>query len=261
MRVSRLVLVYFGIGIVFILNPILLRGQFAQRIRTARPSVTMGTYTVGQDVLQWQTGVSWQDLQADHLDRNTIQYKTVLRWGFLEKWEMSGVINYQRDWNKAPIHSNHQGIHALRLGIRHHLFEKAGFLKAAAIQGRLWFPFVQEDYQQEQLGGRIMASVSYRLIGQLQLITNGGWKWNGKKPSKALSFFSLRFSHPLGRKFSLVMDYFGGFQPFEPDYAIGIGYFINSSWKLDIAVGSLGESLNHHRYLEVGGATRIDWRR
>ncbi len=260
MRLSKSVWAYLVVGIVFMLLPIGLSGQFAQRIRTARPSVTMGTYTIGQNVLQWQAGIRWHDLQTDQVDRNILQYKNVLRWGFLERWEMSGVIHYQRDWEKTPIGNSHQGMHALRLGIRHHLFEKSGFLKAAAIQGRFWFPFAQASYQQKELGGRIMASISYRLFGKLQLITNGGWTWNGQNASKAKSFFSLRFSHPLGRKFSLVMDYFGSFRPFEPDYAIGIGYFINSSWKLDIAVGSLGKSFDNHRFLEIGWATRIDWR-
>lgn len=261
MKLSRLDLIYSGVCIVLALFPLILRAQFAQRIRTARPSVTMGTYTIGKNVLQWQSGLRWQDLQADQLHHNTFQYKNVIRWGFLEQWEMSGVINYQRDWEEAtPQASLRQGVRRVRFGLRHHLFEKAGFIKAAAIQGRLWLPVAQKEDQQEQLGGRIMASVSYRLIGQLQLITNGGWRWTGQTPSEAISFFSLRCSHPLSRKLTLVVDYFSGFQAFEPDYAIGIGYFINSSWKLDIAVGSLGESLTNHRYLEVGWATRIDWR-
>ena len=203
----------------------------------------------------------WQDLHTDQLDHDIFLYRNTLRWGFLEHWELSGVINYQQDRDASLQHRALQhGIKTVRLGLRHNLFEKAGFLKAAAIQGRLWLPFTQNDYQQKQLGGRVMASVSYRLLGQLQLITNGGWKWTGQVASKAIPFFSLRFSHPLSHQLSLVVDYFSDFHPFELDYAIGIGYFISPAWKLDVAVGSLGESLTNHRYLEIGWATRIDWR-
>lgn len=261
MNLSRPVFAYFGTIALLLLWPMVLSGQFAQRIRTARPSVTMGTYTIGQDVLQWQTGMRWQEVHQDQLDRNIFQYKTVLRWGFLEHWEMSGVLNYQQDWaENSSIRTTTRGINTLRLGIRHNLFEKAGFFKAAAIQGRLWLPFSQRDYRQEKVGGRIMASVSYRLLGKLQLITNGGWRWAGQPSSQALSFFSLRFSHPLNRKLVVAVDYFGDFKAFEPDYAIGIGYFINSDWKLDIALGNLGDSLKRHRYLEIGWATRVNWR-
>lgn len=261
MRVSRSILVHVGLGVTLMILPIVLSGQFAERIRTARPSVTMGTYTIGKQVLQWQMGMRWQDLQADQFDHNIFLSRNVIRWGFLEHWELNGVINYQRDRDELTQDRQlRHGIKTVRIGLRHNLFEKAGFLKAAAIQGRLWLPFTHHDYQQKQLGGRVMASVSYRLLGQLQLITNGGWRWTGQVPSRPISFFSLRFSHPLGRKLSLVADYFSGFQAFEPDYAIGMGYFINSAWKLDIAVGCLGESLTRHRYVEIGWATRIDWR-
>lgn len=261
MTLNRSVLVRFGGSLILLLFPLVLTGQFAQRIRTARPSVTMGTYTIGKNVLQWQAGTRWQEVHKDQLDHEIIQYRNVIRWGFLEHWEMSGVFNYQQDWaGNSSSSTATQGIRTIRLGIRHNLFEKAGFFKAAAIQGRLWLPFSQQDYRQEALGGRIMASVSYRLLGKLQLITNGGWRWAGQASSKAVSFFSLRFSHPLNQKMVLTVDYFSDFKAFEPDYAIGIGYFIHKDWKLDIALGNLDDSLRQHRYLEIGLATRIDWR-
>lgn len=235
--------------------------QFAPRIRTARPSVTMGTYTVGKDILQWQSGMRWRELHHDQIDQKIFQYKTVLRWGFAERWEMSGVINYQRDWiDQASTRLTHNGIHTLRLGLRHHLFEKEGFVKAAAIQGRFWIPFQQKDFNQKKMGGRIMASVSYRLLKKLQLITNGGWRWTGTATSPATPFFSLRFSHPLTSDLSLVFDYFSNFAPFEPDYAIGLGYYLTPLWKIDIAIGNLGESQLSNHYLEIGWATRLDWR-
>ncbi len=261
MTLSRSVLAHFWGSLLLLFFPLVLAGQFAQRIRTARPSVTMGTYTIGKDVLQWQAGTRWQEVHKDKLDHEVLQYKNVLRWGFLEHWEMSGVLNYQLDWAETRgSRGATQGIRTIRLGVRHHLFEKAGFFKAAALQGRLWLPFSHRDNRQEILGGRIMASVSYRLLGKLQLITNGGWRWTGQASSKAISFFSLRFSHPLSRKLVLVADYFSDSKAFEPDYAIGIGYFIHTDWKLDIAVGNLGDSLKRHRYLEIGWATRIHWR-
>lgn len=260
MTCFRLTLLYSSLSLLFIAFHLDLAAQFASRIRTARPSVTMGTYTVGKNVLQWQSGVRWEEVHADQLDRNILQYKTTLRWGFAEHWEMSGVINYQRDWHdRASADQVQEGIRTLRLGMRHHLFERKGFVKAAAIQGRFWLPFAQQDYRQDQLGGRIMASVSYRLLGQLQLITNGGWRWPGRSAAP-VSFFSLRFSHPLSHRLSLVVDYFSTFQPFEPDYAIGIGYHITPLWKLDIAVGNLGESGTRDRYLEIGWTSRVDWR-
>ena len=259
MTLSRSIFTHFGGSLVLLLFPLVLAGQFAQRIRTARPSVTMGTYTIGQNVLQWQAGMRWQEVYKDQVDHEILQYRNVIRWGLLEHWEISGVINYQQDWTGAR-RSIKEGIHTVRLGIRHHLFEKEGFLKAAAIQGRLWLPFTQNDYGQEQVGGRLMASVSYRLFGKFQLITNGGLRWTGQTSSKAISFFSLRFSHPLDRNLVLVVDYFSDFNTYEPDYAIGIGYFVGPAWKLDIAIGNLGDSLKSHRYLEVGWATRINWR-
>ena len=261
MTLPRPVLAHFRTIVTLLLFPVVLSGQFAQRIRTARPSVTMGTYTIGQDVLQWQTGMRWQEVHKDQSDRNIFQYKTVLRWGFLEHWEMSGVLNYQQDWAETnSSRATNQGISTIRLGIRRHLFEKAGFLKAGAIQGRLWLPFSQRDYRQEKLGGRIMASVSYRLLGKLQLVTNGGVRWSGQASSEALPFFSLRFSQPINRRLVLVVDYFSDLKVFEPDYAIGIGYFVSTDWKLDIALGNLGDSSKSHRYLEIGWATRIHWR-
>ena len=261
MACIKLLLRYSLFYAVFFLFQASAAAQLAPRIRTARPSVTMGTYTVGKDVLQWQSGMRWREFRHDQIDQKIFQYKTVLRWGFAERWEMSGVINYQRDWTEqTPTRLVHHGINTLRLGMRHHLFEKEGFVKAAAIQGRFWIPFQQKDFNQDKVGGRIMTSVSYRLGRKLQLITNGGWRWTGVAASKAIPFFSLRLSHPLTPDLSLVFDYFSDFNPFEPDYAIGLGYYLTPLWKIDIAIGNLGESQLSNRYVEVGWATRLDWR-
>jgi len=261
MRGIRFLWRYCLIATSLLLQPVTTSAQFAPRIRAARPSVTMGTYTVGKDVLQWQSGMRWQEFYHDQVDQKIFQYQTVLRWGFAEQWEMSSVINYQRDWIKQPpTRLIHNGINTLRLGIRHHLFEKEGFVKAAALQGRFWIPFQQKDFNQDKIGGRIMASVSYRLGKKRQLITNGGWRWAGTTTSKATPFFSLRFSHPLTPDLSLIFDYFSRFDPFEPDYAIGLGYHFSPLWKMDIAFGDLGESQFSNRYIEIGWTTRLDWR-
>ncbi len=236
------------------------QAQYANKIRTARPSLTMGTYTVGRHVLQWQTGVQLRERESEMNSSQIFQYKTVVRLGILEHWEVSGSVNYQKDkLEEGRSIAHHAGVSALRLGTRYHFFDGDGFLKAGAIQGRFWIPVPDDDFHRPALGGRIMASVAYRLAPNLGLITNAGWRWLGDSLPPQ-SFFSLRFSQVINKQWVLVADYFSPFKTFEPDYAIGLGYHINSSLKLDFALGLLGQAGQQDRYIELGFATRIDWR-
>lgn len=253
-----------GLGLIpfffFLLSPSISQAQFAKRIRTARPSVTMGTYTIGKNVLQWQTGFQLREQESEMTSSQIFQYKTVVRLGILEHWEVSGSVNYQKDKSEEGRSvAHHEGLSALRLGTRYHFFDGEGFLKAGAIQGRFWIPVPDDDFHQPALGGRIMASIGYRLAPTLGLITNAGWRWSGDglPPS---SFFSLRFSQLINKRMVLVADYFSPFKTFEPDYALGIGYHINPSFKLDLAFGLLGQIGQQDRYIELGFATRLDWR-
>lgn len=244
----------------FLLGVPISRAQYASQIRTARPSITMGTYTVGQHVLQWQTGLQLRERESEMNSSQIFQYKTVVRLGILEHWEVSGSVNYQKDKSeegRAVVH--HAGVSALRLGTRYHFFDGDGFLKAGAIQGRFWIPVPDDDFHRPALGGRIMASVAYRLAPKLGLITNAGWRWLGDG-LPAQSFFSLRFSQLISKQWVVVADYFSPFSAFEPDYAIGLGYHLNPAFKLDFAIGLLGQTGQRDRYIELGFATRIDWR-
>ncbi len=256
---------YFSLGIIsfffFLLSPSISQAQFASRIRTARPSVTMGTYTIGKNVLQWQTGLQLRERQTEQASSQIFQYKTVIRLGILEHWEVNGGVNYQKDQSEAGnTREQHEGLSALRLGTRYHFFDGEGFLKAGAIQGRFWIPVPNDDFHRPALGGRIMASIGYRLAPKLGLITNAGWRWSGDGLPPT-SFFSLRFSQLINKQLVLVADYFSPFKSFEPDYALGIGYHLAPSLKLDIAIGLLGQAGQQDRYIELGFATRLDWRR
>lgn len=245
----------------FVLSFHALQAQYAERVRTTRPSVTMGTYTVGKNVLQWQTGLQFRDIEKEAATTSAFQYKTVVRLGILENWELNGVINYEKDEiNAGNTHSSKVGISALRLGARYHFFDGKGLLRAGAIQGRLWFQSPSDDFQQAHLGGRLMTSIAYKLVGKLGLVTNVGVFWRGNE-TPASTFFSLRLTQPLNKKLILVADYFSPFKDFEPDYALGFGYYIHKELKLDIAVGWLGKEGLQDRYVEVGFATRVDWRK
>lgn len=244
----------------FFLGTPISQAQFASRIRTARPSVTMGTYTVGKNVLQWQTGIQLRERQTEQANSQIFQYKTVIRLGILEHWEVSGGVNYQKDQSESGnTRVQHEGLSAIRLGTRYHFFDGEGFLKAGAIQGRFWIPVPDDDFHRPALGGRIMASIGYRLAPKLGLITNAGWRWSGDGLPPT-SFFSLRFSQLINKQLVLVADYFSPFKAFEPDYALGIGYHLAPSLKLDIAIGLLGQAGQQDRYIELGFATRMNWR-
>lgn len=75
--------------------PFLSQGQYSESIATARPGAANGAGTVGKGILQFQTGIQFDNLSdTSGWYVNNISEHLVVRFGIRERFEISAVMNH-----------------------------------------------------------------------------------------------------------------------------------------------------------------------
>lgn len=111
----------------FTLSVFQISAQFNETIRSARGGQTIGTFTVGKGVLQFQHGVQFADESRDFrgvapsglvpdatIHKSLTQSNNIIRYGIWEKFEISAVVNY--NWAITNFESPQSSDPALRSG-------------------------------------------------------------------------------------------------------------------------------------------------
>lgn len=138
----------FILLIFFIFSSHAIFSQTAQTIRTGRPGVSIGPYVVGTNILQLQSGLTYDQFRGQsHLEAYT--FDNVIRYGINESFELSGVINYSH----TDLDTNNlSGVSNTQFGGRVNLIDDPnGFIKALCVQFRFKFPWESPDYESDDL--------------------------------------------------------------------------------------------------------------
>jgi hypothetical protein len=231
-------------------------GQYSPRIASPRPGIANGAATVGRGVLQFQTGLQYENID-DYRDSVQNKYSNfseniVIRIGVLEKLEISAVINHINSKqylgnNLEPIYQN--GINTSLLRSRLKINDNM------AIQIGVETRIRGKDYQIDYFAPRFRVMYNTSLGNGINLLTNLGAVWNGisKEPN---GFYAFRLSFPLDEKINLLTEVYGNFNPnkLNNHFDIGVGYFINNDFQIDLS-GGWGRNYPYQSYFISTGAS------
>ncbi|MBT8220345.1 MAG: transporter [Bacteroidia bacterium] len=237
-----------------------LSGQYNKTIRSIRPGQATGTYTIGKRVFQMQPGVQFRSFDDDGLDRNSTVAKTVLRYGILERFEISGVIQYSDV--KTMINdeeSSKSGISNTQIGARINLLDAAKDPIALAFQGRILLTLQDKAFQRNNIGSKWVVSAARKIAPKLALLLNYSltWSGNGGDPN---SSYAVRLKRNLSPRINAVVEMYGGLGNFTTSYDAGIDYFFNDDFKLDLSSGFLAGEVETNWFIDLGFSWRTDWR-
>jgi len=231
--------------------------QFSETIRSGRPRVTIGAYTVGKNVLQIQPGFNYNEQELINVSRtNTWIFKSVFRYGILEKLEVSGVVSIRSDETLSVTGTENQfGINNTQIGLRYNIIERKGAVPAIGLQGRLLLKAQSIDYQRENLGATLVLATGNKIASWLSLNTNWGilWAGNGGVPR---SLYAISTSFNLNKKWRATLGVFGSFNSFSSNYNAGFSYLVNNNLQLDFSGGWQGQSGLVDFFIDFG----LSWR-
>lgn len=241
--------------------------QYNSSIRSARPSLSMGTFTVGKGVLQFQQGINYIRASKDevlnpasgaafdaHFTYEALSWQNVIRYGICEKLEISAVINYNWLSNiiSAPNSSDpgikdhttrSQDFKNLEIGGRYNILDgsnKAGLAWAVQLRADVndW-AFNQASGPQLKLGTAVAKSFYHIHSVRLNFGVNTAFQ------NKDNLTYGVNYTLKPTSKLSFTLEYLSGQLINELSYRTstylnaGVAYLLNDNIKLDVHGGKV----------------------
>lgn len=235
-------------------------GQYNETIRSGRPGQSIGPFTVGQGILQIQSGIDFYGSENKDFgySGSGFVHNTVIRYGILERLEISGLIDYRNDKFKVNgSESDASGMSALDLGGRYELFEGKGAIPTIGFQMRVRLPVLSEDYQIDNIAPRFLFVTGQKLSDTFTLTTNWGGSWNGVN-SIGTAVYIINLSFPITDKLGGFVENYGDLTDgdFDSRFDAGLAYLSNNDLQWDI-LGGLGKNDGVSDYFVSVG---VSWR-
>lgn len=245
---------------VLIFIPSIMLAQYGQSIRTGRPGQAIGAFTVGSDVFQVQSGITYTSYENGLGDEfHTYTSNNVFRLGIWEKFEISGVVGYLIAEENPITGDRLRGVSNTQIGARYNILEPNGAIPALGIQGRLLLKLQKEEFRRENLGSQFLLAAGNRITDWASYTANLGllWPGDGEGPVEIYAF-NLGFS--LTDRVGTFVEVYGTFDNFTTNYDTGFSYLVNNDLKLDISGGTQGNNNVDDWFVDAGFSWRFDWR-
>lgn len=235
-------------------------GQYNETIRSGRPGQSIGPFTVGKGILQIQSGIEYYGFENKNagFSGNGYLHNTVVRYGILERLEVSGLVDYRNENFKANgSETNASGLSALDLGGRYELFEGEGAIPTIGFQMRVRLPVLSEDYQIDHIAPRFLFVTGQKLSDTFTLTTNWGGSWNGVN-SVGTAVYVINLSFPITGQLGGFVENYGDLTDgdFDSRFDAGLAYLSNNDLQWDI-LGGLGKNDGVSDYFVSVG---VSWR-
>lgn len=232
--------------------------QYAPTIRSGRPGQAIGPYTLGHSVVQIQSGINGG--RATQGASTNTAFNTVVRVGIWERFELSGVFNWQRENLSVTGGGNtREGVNDTQLGGRINLTANRGWLPAICFQGRVLLLAQSEIYQRRELGSQFIIATTNSIGDRLGLTTNFGFGWDGNGNGPRYNYI-INVAYGLNDQLSVFAEVFGNPEASEVFFDTGLAWLLNPDLQLDLAGGWRGGASGRERFLDVGASWRFDWR-
>ncbi len=238
----------------------LLFGQFNETIRAGRPGQAIGAFSLGEKVIQIQSGIMINQIDEAMTETHSLSENTVIRLGIFEKFEISGVINWQTEnimFNGTEV--KRKGISDTQFGGRINILENKGAVPAIGLQGRVLLKVQNNDFKRENLGSIFILATGNKITDWLSMGTNFGVVWSGNNTDPT-SLYILNFSYGITEKIGGFTELYGNFNDFATNYDAGISILVNDNLQLDFSGGWQGDNGRDDWFLDAGVSWRFHWR-
>lgn len=264
LRIHELMTTRLSPSILFLLFllPALAFSQYGETLSTDRPGQAIGPSAVGKRTFQIQTGVNLNTLEyAADYSTTTLLSNTVVRFGLIERFELNGLVNWQRDNMKlGDEENNYSGISNTKLGGRFNFTQNKGILPAIGLQGSLLLKAQSKEYARDKLGTELILTTSNTVNSWFAISTNFGVTWNGEGDDPS-SLYVINFGFSLCEKVGMIAEVYGSFNEFDANYDAGIYYLVSPDFMIDFTAGWQGDSDVTDWFADIGLSYRIDWRK
>lgn len=247
------------------LVPLLMNAQYGETIRTARPGLAIGAFSLGKNVFQMQTGYNQTFLKEPiglvDFDSEIFSQNTVLRIGLSEHFEISGVVNWSVQTERiGDRKTSIGGVSGTQIGARYNFTSNKGLLPTLALQYRALLKVKSEAFRSNNIGSRFVLSSGNRLSKDLSLTTNWILTFDGFSAPAVLGYI-INISYSISDKWSTFAEVFGSFDPIRSNFDTGLAYLVNKDFQLDVSAGIFDTNTNLEFFYDFGLSWRFDWRK
>jgi hypothetical protein len=235
--------------------------QYSETITSGRPGQAIGPRTVGQNVIQIQSGFTYNQISFDETQNQSAVMTNVFRWGVLEHLEVSSVLVWQNDkFSDFDTESITRGVSNTQIGLRYNFTTNQGWIPAIGFQGRLLLKLQDRNYRRDKLGTAFVLVTSNNLSDSFTISTN--WLLNylgdGAGPNYG---YVLNLAYSISDKWGSFFEIYGSLNDFNTDIDLGFFYLVNNDLQLDVSYGFQNESSISNWFVDAGISWRFDWRK
>lgn len=244
------------------LLPLVMTAQYSSSIRSGRPGQAAGPFTVGQNALQYQTGINYNRLDGNQNSWQTISHNHVLRVGIKERLEGSAMLNWQQDANRHTdglATSSTGGISQIQFGGRGLLSIQKGLLPTICMQARVIVPSPSEAYRTDGLGATVLVDTQHTLNNTLGITSNWQVSWVDRTAAPIYTGI-LNLSINLGQRWGSFLETYTSLNSVRLNYDAGFSYLLTPDFQLDASAGWQSAREIRDWFLDFGVSWRLDWR-
>jgi hypothetical protein len=249
------------------------RDPYEERIETERHDFTQSTDTVGQGVVQIESGYSYFYKDKDEeIEHSHTTPETLVRVGLSDDIEFR--VRFTYDWRFIDVEEDLSGSQDLIWSFKLRTTDQQGWIPESAVELRATAPTGGSDWSLEEVAGGIDTIYGWELTEGCELYGSTGCSVNG------LGDFSLLPEDPAGDQFvvwsqsvalaieltdqvTFYNEWFGFLSHALENnvtvsiYNLGVDYYLTENLVLDVRVGvGLSEDSDDF-FTGVGGGYRF----
>lgn len=237
--------------------------QSNNTIRTGRPGQAIGPYVVGTGYFQIQSGLDFASSESSGDMSNSQISNNVLRYGLTENFEISSLINFQKDRHSLSSISDTEGLSQMHIGFRYNLIDHPdGLIPGFGIQTRFRTTHTSSDYRTKYLAPIIVFVTNHKLSDSVAWGHNLGVSNDGIGPIPKYTFVS-NLSFPIAGNWGSFIEVYGDI---KDEYGrvfvdTGFSYLVNNDLQLDTFFGGGNNRGVSEFFISVGLSWRIQTRK
>lgn len=239
MKSSKINIIKYIVVLLFLIGSGSCFGQYSETIRTGRPGQSIGAFTVGKNVLQFQQGIDYYSIEATNLIKGFVS-NNVIRFGISETIELSTLLNYQTENTGLGngTSADRAAINDLHFGFRAHINDQKGWFPVTGFQMRLKIPNVSDDFKRQYVAADMVFVANWVLPKGMGLATNWIMSYSGNDPNP-LGGYVINLGFPIYKKLDGFVGNYGQLNQsvFQTRFEGGLGYLVNNDFLIDLSSG------------------------
>ena len=244
------------IASLFLLCSATIYSQYTEIINSNRPSPSESPFSVGTDVLQFETGFFLEQREETvFYDASSFGSNLSIRYGISKNVEVDAEVNLITAKDKTAQPQNTTGIEPAMLGVNYLLLSESKSQPAIILSAQLAFPFMAtKNLSANYLAPLLQANLQKPVNKKLALGVSGGAFWDGFVTTASF-IYNANATYTFSKKWMAVSEWFGfingGLSQHNTD--LSITYSFNKNVQLGITAGTGISDAAHKSYISING--------